>query len=75
MLRLDKVFRMGHQAQNIATVVDDARDVVDRPVGVGAFGIAEDDLAFALDAGECVGIGEIIAVMVGYGHRITCPGL
>ena len=51
--------------EHIALGVDDAGDVVDRAVGVGAFGVAEDDLAFAFDARQRFGVGEIVAVVMG----------
>ncbi len=44
--------------------VDDTGNVVDRSVRIGAFGIAEHNLAFAFETLQRFGIGEIIAVMM-----------
>jgi hypothetical protein len=65
MRRLDQVFRMRHHAEHVARRVHDAGDVVDRAVRVGAFGVAEHDLAVALEPGQRLGIGKIVAVMMG----------
>ncbi len=66
MGRLDQVFRMRHHAEHIAVFVDDAGNVVDwSRSGLVPFGIAEDDPAFAFEAGERLGIGEIVAVAMG----------
>ncbi len=60
----DQVFRMRHHAQHIAARIDDTGNVVDRSVRVGAFGIAEHDLAFAFETLQRFGVGEIIAVVM-----------
>src|SRR3954454_13490845 len=65
---LDQVLGMRHQPKHIPSLVDDAGDVVDRPVRVGAFGIPEHDLAFALETGKRLGVGEVVAVMVRHGR-------
>ena len=57
---------MGHHAQDVAARVLDAGDGVDRAVGV--VDVAEHDLALALDAGQGLGVGEIVSVAVALGH-------
>ena len=67
-----RVFRMGHQAEYIARLVHDARDVRRSAVRIGvvrdlAFGVAvaEYDLIIVLQAFQGVLIGEI-AALAGY---------
>ena len=55
-------------------VVEDAGDVMDRTVGIGAHGIAEGDLVLVLDAGERFGVGVVIAVHVGDRAADHLPG-
>ena len=63
---------MGHHAEHVAGLVEDAGDVALGTVrvgliGEGALGVAipEDDTAVAFEPVEGLGIGEIVAVMVG----------
>ncbi len=63
----DQVFRMRHHAEHVALFVHDRGDIVERAVGVGAFGITEDNLAIAFDLRQRGFVGEIIAVMMGNG--------
>src|SRR5688500_11370354 len=63
MRGLDQIFRMRHETEHIAAIIDDAGNVVERAVGIGALGVAEHDLAFALDARERLGVGKEIAVV------------
>src|SRR5262245_61616579 len=64
---LGGALRMGHEAEDVTVIVDDAGDVVERPVrvrraGVPAVGvrIAEDDLAALAERGQRGGIGVIL---------------
>src|SRR4051794_40225090 len=42
--RIDRVLGVGHQAEDVAGLIDHAGDVVERAVGVVAGGVAERDL-------------------------------
>ena len=73
-LRLAAALRVGHHAEHVAPLVDDAGDVGERAVGVGfggdfAFGsrITEEDAVIALQLGDGVRVGEVVAVAVGDG--------
>ena len=66
---------MGHHAEHVAALVDDARDVVEGAIGVGLgrghavrIGVAEDHLAVQFQVDEFLGVGEIAALAVGDGH-------
>ena len=66
---------MGHHADDVATGVADARDVVDGAVGVGvgrtlAVGgdVAEDDAILVMQLGEAVGLDDVVALGVGDGQ-------
>ena len=65
---LDQVLGMRHQAEHVLVAVEDAGDVVERAVGIGALGVAERDLAVVLDGFERRGVGEVIAVVMGDGR-------
>src|ERR1700744_4404776 len=52
-------FGVGHQAQHIAFLAQNAGDVAGRAVGVLAPGIAEGDAVLALQAVQCLFIREI----------------
>src|SRR5437660_8956454 len=70
--RVGATFRVGHQPQDIAGVVDDPRDVVERAVGVG-FGrdlavfraVAEDNLVPSLQSSERRLVRVVVAFTVG----------
>ncbi len=64
---------MGHHADDVASLVHDAGNVVDGAVGVGAACIAEDDPAIVFQRLEGVSVGEIVAIMVrdGAGDHIA----
>ena len=63
---------MGHHPEHVTALVDDARDVVQGSVRVGArshspvrIAVTEDDLAVLFEARERCGVGEIAALAVG----------
>jgi len=58
----DAAFGVGHHAEYVALVVEQAGDVARGTVD--ALGIAERDAAFAFEAVERLGVGEIIAVVM-----------
>jgi hypothetical protein len=62
----DHAFGVGHHAEHIARVVEDAGDVAGR--SVDAFRIAQRDAAFAFQPVERGVVGAIIAVMMGDGE-------
>jgi len=64
---VNHALRVGHHAENIARIIEDAGNVVDRTVGV--FAIAEGDTPFAFEPAQCFIIGKVVAVVVGYRHR------
>ena len=59
--RVDGVLGMRHQADDVAALVADAGDVVERAVGVVARCVAEDDPALGLELGEHLRRGEVAA--------------
>src|SRR5260370_34464197 len=70
--RVGAALRVGHQAENIAGVVDDPRDVVERAVGVGLRrdlavfrAVTEDDLVSGLHLGERRLVRIVVAFAVG----------
>src|SRR2546428_13315599 len=70
--RIGTALRMRHHAENIAGVVDDPRDVVERAVGVGLRrdlavfrAVTEDDLVSGLQLGELRLIRIVVAFAVG----------
>ena len=69
---LDQVFRVGHHAEHVAALVEDAGDVVDRAVRVGGGGalaggidIAEGDPVLAVEALQRLVVAAVVAVAVG----------
>ncbi|PAV68036.1 hypothetical protein WR25_14125 [Diploscapter pachys] len=64
--RFDLAFGVGHHAEHVASGVEDAGDVARR--AVDGFAIAEGDAAFALEAVERVGVGEVITIVMRDGH-------
>src|SRR5690606_34495469 len=63
----DQVFGMRHHAEYIAALVDDAGDIVHGAVRVRSRRIAEDDLVLVFHGGQRVGVGKVIAVVMGDG--------
>ncbi len=57
---LDQVFGVWHEAEHVLLRVQNAGNVVDRPVGVGAVGIAECHLAIAFNGSQGLAVGEIV---------------
>src|SRR5690606_22954652 len=62
----ERTVRVRHHPQHIAALVLQAGDVGDRAVGV--VGVAEDDLALALDAFQRLFVGVVVPVGVALGH-------
>src|SRR5437588_2445765 len=70
--RVGATFRVGHHPQDIAGVVDDPRDIVERAVGVGLRrhlavfrAVAEDHLVPSLQSGERCLVCVVVAFTVG----------
>ena len=61
----DMIFRMRHHAEHIALRIDNAGDVIDRAIWIGACGIPEHDLAVILDRLQRFFVGEIVAIVMG----------
>ena len=65
---------MGHHAQNVAPFVEDARDIGERAVGVGAGGdfalrrrVAEGDPVFGFERAQGLGVAVVVAFHVADG--------
>ena len=78
--RLDQVLRVRHHAEDVAALVEDAGDGVERAVGVGGVGgaavgvdVAEGDAVLALEPGERRVVAAVVAVAMGDRARITWP--
>ncbi len=56
---------MRHHAEHPAIVAQDAGDVGNGTVRVGAGGVAEGDAVLAFEAGQRLAVGEIVAVVMG----------
>lgn len=69
----DQVFRVRHHAENVALGVDDASNVVQRAVRIGAICITENDLTVVFDGLKLIRIEEIVAVVVGDGAAQNGP--
>ena len=50
---LDEIFRVRHQAKHVLACIEDAGNVAQRAIGIGALGIAEGDLAFTGQSIKC----------------------
>src|ERR1700680_1241478 len=62
---------MWHQAEHVALLVENSRNIARRSVGVFARRVTEEDAAFAFQTVESALIGEIIAFAMG--KRKTHP--
>ena len=65
--RFDQVFRVGHHAEDVAALVEDAGDVVE-PSRWGSLGVAEGDAVLALEARQGVVVAAVVAVAMGDGR-------
>src|SRR3546814_1508346 len=59
-------FRMGHHAEHIACIIEDACDVARRSIHL--FGIAESHAAFTLQPIKRCFVRDIVAIVMGYGR-------
>src|SRR5215469_5729488 len=59
--RIADALGMRHQAQHVALLAEDSRDVAGRAVGIVAGGVAESDAAFAFEAVQRLFVGDVIA--------------
>src|SRR5690606_30917011 len=71
--RVRRALGVRHQAENIALLVVDASDIVRRSVRVRALAsrtvgvtVSKRDPTFAIEAPKRLGVGEVIAVMMGH---------
>ena len=78
---LGGALRVRHQPEHGAFLVDDARDVVQRPVGVGVLGdapvlgaVAEDDLVLRAEPPQRLRVGVVLPLAVRDGHLEDLPG-
>src|SRR3546814_13115640 len=64
---------MGHHAEHIACIIEDACDVARRSIHL--FGIAESHAAFTLQPIKRCFVRDIVAIVMGYGERYLFTGI
>src|SRR3546814_16304121 len=64
---------MGHHAEHIACIIEDACDVARRSIHL--FGIAESHAAFTLQPIKRCFVRDIVAIVMGYGECYLFPGI